>query len=257
MNLDFTIEIANKYKNNSQKTRVLTESWVRDNMYCPICGEPILRQCNANRPVADFYCDKCDSDFELKSREQKAFSSNIIPDGAYDKMIERISSTNNPNLFVMEYLNQRVTNLIFIPKFFFVPSIIIKRPPLKETARRKGWIGCNINIGSIPNDAKIIIIKNGIETPVNYVINSYNRIRLLKTDKIPARGWLFDTMACIDKIEHEYFSLNELYGFESILKLNHPENNFIKAKIRQQLQILRDKGFIEFLGNGKYRKLKL
>ena len=29
----------------------------------------------------------------------------------------------------------------------------------------------------------------------------------------------------------------------------------IKEKIRQQLQVLRDKGLIEFLGNGHYRKV--
>ncbi|WP_461207931.1 hypothetical protein [Clostridium sp. DL1XJH146] len=29
----------------------------------------------------------------------------------------------------------------------------------------------------------------------------------------------------------------------------------MKAKIRQQLQILRDNGIIEFLGNGRYKKL--
>jgi len=39
------------------------------------------------------------------------------------------------------------------------------------------------------------------------------------------------------------------------LKLKHIENKNIEAKIRQQLQFLRDKGFIEFLGRGKYRKV--
>ena len=32
-------------------------------------------------------------------------------------------------------------------------------------------------------------------------------------------------------------------------------NNFIKDKIRQQLQILRDKAIIEFVGRGKYKKI--
>lgn len=33
----------------------------------------------------------------------------------------------------------------------------------------------------------------------------------------------------------------------------YPENQHIRAKIRQQMQVLRDEGFIEFLGNGEYR----
>jgi type II restriction enzyme len=41
------------------------------------------------------------------------------------------------------------------------------------------------------------------------------------------------------------------------LKLpNTQSNNFIKDKIRQQLQLLRDKGMIEFVGRGNYKKVK-
>jgi len=39
-----------------------------------------------------------------------------------------------------------------------------------------------------------------------------------------------------------------------MLQAKHPQNQNVKPKIRQQLQILRDRGFIEFLGNGYYRK---
>jgi len=33
----------------------------------------------------------------------------------------------------------------------------------------------------------------------------------------------------------------------------HPDNHHIKAKIRQQLQFLRDKGYLQFFGSGKYK----
>ena len=33
----------------------------------------------------------------------------------------------------------------------------------------------------------------------------------------------------------------------------HPENNHVKPKIRQQLQVLRDAGVLEFVSRGKYR----
>lgn len=46
-----------------------------------------------------------------------------------------------------------------------------------------------------------------------------------------------------------------MYAFEDKLKIKYPNNNFIKDKIRQQLQILRDKGIIEFTGRGIYKKL--
>jgi len=38
--------------------------------------------------------------------------------------------------------------------------------------------------------------------------------------------------------------------------MKYPNNNFIKDKIRQQLQLLRDKGILEFTSRGNYRKLK-
>ena len=48
-------------------------------------------------------------------------------------------------------------------------------------------------------------------------------------------------------------SLDDVYGFETYLKAKHPLNNNVKAKIRQQLQFLRDKNVIEFIGRGQYR----
>ena len=63
-------------------------------------------------------------------------------------------------------------------------------------------------------------------------------------------------MTCIDAIGKELFTLDDVYKFETKLKLLHPNNNFIKDKIRQQLQILRDKSIIEFIGRGKYRAVK-
>ena len=69
MNLHFESEIAKQYNSKSQKIRVLTEDWVKRNQYCPICGNDILNNYDANKPVADFYCSDCQSDFELKSKE--------------------------------------------------------------------------------------------------------------------------------------------------------------------------------------------
>ena len=45
------------------------------------------------------------------------------------------------------------------------------------------------------------------------------------------------------------------YVFADKLKIQHPDNQNIEAKIRQQIQFLRDKGMIEFLERGHYRKL--
>lgn len=69
-----------------------------------------------------------------------------------------------------------------------------------------------------------------------------------------SRGWLDDMTRCIEQISTEEFSLEDVYQFEKILAEKHPENHNVRAKIRQQLQQLRDDGVIAFLGNGMYRK---
>jgi len=53
------------------------------------------------------------------------------------------------------------------------------------------------------------------------------------------------------------FTLESVYDSEKLLKRLYPKNNHIQAKIRQQLQILQDKGIISFVNNnGVYLLLK-
>lgn len=160
MNLEFNINLGKHYKNNSQKIRVLTETWVVENLYCPKCGNLKIEKFPNNTPVGDFFCSKCNNQYELKSKN--GINSTIIADGAYDTMIERITSNSNPDFLFLTYTENKVNNLSLIPKYFFTPEIIIKRSPLSENARRAGWIGCNIDCKKIPVQGYIPIIKNGL-----------------------------------------------------------------------------------------------
>ncbi len=255
MNLLFNIDRASGYKAKPQMIRILSEDWVLTNSYCPKCGNYPLKEFKNNRPVADFCCRVCSEEFELKSKFEKL--TNTIIDGAYSKMIERINSKNNPNFFFLTYSKSwSVNNFLIIPKQFFTEEIIVKRSPLPITARRAGWIGCNIDIAKIPNSGKVYLVKNSIIIDREIVKQSFNRTLFLREKSIDAKRWLLDIMKCVDEIESDIFNLNEIYNFEHKLKLKYPNNNFIKDKIRQQLQILRDHGIIEFIGRGKYRKIK-
>lgn len=77
----------------------------------------------------------------------------------------------------------------------------------------------------------------------------------LRKSKGDLRGWLLDILKCVELLDKKEFSLDEIYTFEAFLKMKHPENNNIHAKIRQQLQILRDNGYIKFLSRGQYKLL--
>ena len=231
----------------------MSESWVAHNVFCPICGNPHISKLNNNMPVADLSCSYCGEIFELKSKCGNI--GNKIADGAYSTMIDRITSSDNPDLFVMQYsADFQVVNLTLIPKFFFTPSIIEKRKPLSANAKRAGWIGCNILYSDIPKQGKIAIINRQKLSDVKTVTEEYSKIKKLQINNIENRGWLLDVLTCINAIDSVEFSLQDVYTFVEVLQKKHITNNNIEAKIRQQLQILRNKGIIEFLGRGHYRK---
>jgi hypothetical protein len=54
----------------------------------------------------------------------------------------------------------------------------------------------------------------------------------------------------------EQFSLPEVYAMADPLRRAFPNNRHVEAKIRQSLQILRDREEIAFEGAGRYRKLR-
>ncbi len=255
MKLNLDIGRAAKYISKSQVARVLTEHWVSANSYCPNCGEDNLRKYQDNKPVADFYCSVCKEDYELKSKS--GLLGNKIVDGAYNTMIQRITSDINPNFFFLTY-NQSswtVSNFLIIPKHFFTSEIIEKRKPLAITAKRAGWVGCNIDLNVIPSLGRIFLVKESNTLKKEDVLSKWNKTLFLKTLSIENKGWTLDVLNCIDKIPGQEFSLPDIYRFENELQKKHPNNSFIQPKIRQQLQILRDKGIIKFVSKGKYMKI--
>lgn len=253
MDLSFNRQLASTYKSPSQIIRVLSEDWVAKQSYCPNCSAQPLAEFDNNKPVADFYCNNCSEQFELKSKKAKL--SQIINDGAYDTMIERINSEDNPSFFFLTYSAQfMVNNFLIIPKQFFKPDIIIKRKPLSATAKRAGWVGCNIDLRKVPSSGKVFLVKDEKIIPRENVTKQFQKTLFLRQQSLDSRGWTLDLWQCIDRLDDK-FSLQQVYLFTDELQLKHPDNNHIKDKIRQQLQVLRDKGIIKFLGRGKYRKL--
>lgn len=253
MQIVFDTKISEQYKNTSQKVRVLTENWVDNEIFCPACGRNVDHYENS-RPVADFFCSNCKEEYELKSKKDSI--GNKVVDGAYKTMIERLQGNNNPNFFLLNYDWKKfeVLNFFVIPKHFFVPQIIEKRKPLSPTARRAGWVGCNISLKSIPQTGKIFYIKNRKIEPKEKILENWNRTLFLREEKENlTKGWLLDIMRCIDKLNKKEFTLEEIYAFEKELSILHPDNKHIKDKTRQQLQFLRDKGYLDFIVKGKYK----
>jgi type II restriction enzyme len=254
MDLRFPMGIADGYKSSLQRIRILSEQWVATSVYCPNCGNPRILQYPNNNPAADFFCAACQEDYELKS-QRKHFGAKIV-DGAYPAIMRRLEANTIPSLVLLNYdlYSLAVTNLVVIPKQFFTPNIIEERKPLPLTARRAGWIGCRILLQSIPSAGRINLIKEGVVEPKKGVLSKWKRTLFLRKQRdLGAKGWLLHVMRCIERIEKSVFTLGEVYAFEKELQSAYPGNRNVRAKIRQRLQVLRDNGYITFLGNGTYK----
>ena len=253
MNLYFNRELQTGYKSNSQIARVLTEDWVLNNSYSPSCGNLKLEKYGNNNPASDFYCNKCNSNFELKS--SKSPLTNKVVDGAFNTMIQKIKSSENPHFLFLNYSREfKVINFFVIPKYYFIPEIIERRKPFNINARRAGWIGCNILLKNLPNSGIIFLVKNETIADPIFVNEQWGKTVFLKNEKLNNRGWLLELISIIDLIPNKRFSLIDIYKYEKYFKEKFPKNNFIKEKLRQQLQVLRDAGFIKFIDKGIYER---
>jgi len=241
------------YTSGTQKARAWTEAWVSAWAYCPHCGKTKMSQFPNNSPLADFLCTSCNEEFELKSQKGK-FGAKVA-DGAYRTKCERLAASNNPNLLLMNYdvKSLSVVNLLIVPKHFFVQDIIEERKPLAATARRAGWIGSNIRLDRVPESGKIHIVKSGVVRPKDVVLEEWQKTLFLRNESLEARGWLLDVMKCVESLGKRDFVLDEVYAFERHLGDLYPGNQNVRPKIRQQLQYLRDRGYIEFVARGHYR----
>ena len=222
-------------------------------MYCPACSSEFLEHTPPNEKVVDFVCPECGEKYQMKSMAHKIGYK--VMDSAYEPKIKAIRKRTIPNFVFMQYDrgNMEVRNVIIVPKYFISPNIIEKRKPLSPNARRAGWVGSNILIGRLPIDARIDVIKDSYILPKQIVRNVWKRFSFLEKTSISSKGWLSDVLACIRKLDKKEFTLKEVYNFEEYLREIHPRNKHIRPKIRQQLQILRDRGILKFLGKGKYR----
>jgi len=253
VNLDLPRRELDRYKSASQRARVGTEAWGAANFFCPSCDSPKLDSAPRGAAAIDYLCPRCAQCFQLKS-QSRPFGSRIV-DSAYSEMLRAILASRTPNLYVMHYdlAAWSVRTIILIPHFAFAPSAIERRRPLAPTARRAGWVGCNILLSQIPADARIPIVDAGSARPAAAVRADFQRLRPLENLEAEARGWTLDVLNAVRSLGKQEFSLSELCGREDALAKLHPANHNVRPKIRQQLQILRDMGLLEFLSPGRYR----
>jgi len=254
MNLQCSVELAAAYKAGSQIARVISEHWCSRELYCPACDSGRISPSRANTPGLDFTCPKCGQAFQLKS--SRVWNPKKVVDAGYDAMIRAIRSDQAPHLLLLQYTSTwYIQNVMLIPRMFFSESVIEKRKPLNPTARRAGWVGCNILLSGVPEDGKIAIVSAGIPEPKQQVRREFERVKGLAELPPSLRGWTVDVLTAVRGLGKSQFSLQEVYQLEPELRAAHPNNRNVRPKIRQQLQVLRDLNLLDFTDRGTYRLL--
>ncbi len=244
MNLEMPASLALGYKSRCQQARVVTEGWGEKELFCANCDSPELDRMANNYKSADLICPQCDAPFQLKATGGTI--GRTICDGAYGTMIRAIREDRTPNLLLLRYdqTNWRVRDLFLIPHFAFPESAIIERKPLAETARRAGWVGCNIALDRIAPDARIPVVVDGKPRLADDVRTDYGKLRPLSKIKTSQRGWTLEVLTAVRTLGKSEFTTQEAYALDEALQQLHPANRHVRPKIRQQLQVLRDAGIL-------------
>lgn len=252
MYLQMSLALVTGYKSPSQRARVLSEAWARENLYCIRCVSERLKPAPPNAKVIDFVCPECEAPFQLKS-QARAFSRRIC-DSAFEPMRQAIVQDRAPNIYALQYdpVAWDIRNLIFIPSFALTLSSLEKRRPLGPKARRKGWVGCNILLTNIPVDARIVLVSQGKAVGSDVARGLYARLKTMEALPHERRGWALDVLNVARSLHKARFTLAEVYSYSGELQRLHPGNRRVREKIRQQLQRLRDMGLVEFMGRGVY-----
>jgi len=110
-------------------------------------------------------------------------------------------------------------------------------------------------VSNVPDLGKNFFVQNGLVRGKDEIVEKWSKTGFVESTRdVESTGWLLDVLVFVDRIKKQEFSLDDVYVFEGHLKGKHPANHNVRAKVRQRLQFLMDKGVIEFMGGGKYRK---
>ncbi|HEU5351797.1 MAG TPA: DpnI domain-containing protein [Terracidiphilus sp.] len=252
MDLTCDLRLAEGYKSESQKARVLSEGWFAKNAYCLACDADEVKQTKVNTGATDFVCPKCSHRYELKAFERRPKGS--LVDGAYESMMQRIRAGTAPTLCLLERTKGwEVHGLTAVHSSFMTAEIVERRKPLSAKARRAGWVGCDIRLDRIVRDGEVTVIENREALPVTEVRRQFQRFLPLARKSVEQRGWTVLTLKMVRALRKAEFTSKDIYALEGEFAKAYPQNYHVRDKIRQQLQVLRDLGVLEFVGRGEYR----
>ena len=216
LDLQMDPSAAKGYKSASQIARRVTEDWATRNLYCASCAFNELSPAKTNAPVLDFRCPECASTYQLKGQRRRF--GRKASNSAYGKKMDAINNGSAPHYVFLQYSadDWRVKSLFIVPGHFFTPVVIQERPPLPPTARRPGWIGSNILLSSLPDEARVAVVADGVPRNSADVRHDWARFRFLRDDPQAQGGWGAAVLICVRHVVHSTgsrtFTLRDFYA---------------------------------------------
>jgi len=255
MNLICNPNLASGYTSGAQKSRIISEGWFKSAGYCLNCLSNRLEPTTAGTIARDYVCPICAQPYELKSSARA--HTRIVQDGGYESMLRRIRAAEAPALMLMHYSKQWcVEGLVAIHPVFLTLSVVLKRRTAHTRANGKKYQMCDLNLSLIPTDGKIVVVGGGEARSHAAARREFKESKRFADVPLAKRGWAGMVLAAVRKIGKREFTLAEVYAHEEAMHAAYPENSHVRDKIRQQMQVLRDLGYVEFLSKrGEYRML--
>lgn len=183
MKLQLSILPALHYDNESQRIRDSTEVWAAENLYCANCGGP-LDLSPANTKTKDFDCARCGESFQLKSMSRPI--AGTVLGASYLTTRRSIEEGSHPSIIVLSYdrTSLKVHDVQIVHRAGISSTCIRPRKPLRATAGRAGWQGCDWLLGQLPPSAKIDVVQNGTEVPKKEVMKRWRETADLFHEKL-------------------------------------------------------------------------
>lgn len=142
--------LAGKYRSSSQAARAMIEPWAAYHLYCLDCPSDDISALPNNTKVADMRCARCETSYQIKSREGR-FGTSLLG-GEYATYACAAREERFPHLVLVEW-DRRFSSVFVvqaIPGNAVTSERIVARKRLSQSARRAGWQGCTIDTTGLP-----------------------------------------------------------------------------------------------------------
>jgi hypothetical protein len=144
--LDFSA--AASYASRTQVARVAVESWVGRNVDCWRCGSSLILV-PPNTQLIDALCR--DAGHELQVKAVAGIVGERLTGAAFAPMERRLAEGALPDYLLVSYDRPRSVVLLaeFVDGASLVRDRLTARSPLREGARRAGWVGTTIDASGL------------------------------------------------------------------------------------------------------------